>query len=48
MENQKDVRVGFWMGAGGGGGGIRGGYGNTFSRIGKGREGLLGSSFWEG
>lgn len=30
------------------GGGIRGGYGDVFSGIGKGREGLLSSSFWEG
>lgn len=32
----------------GGGGGTRGGYGDAFSRIGKGREGLLSSSFLGG
>lgn len=30
------------------GGGILGGYGDAFSRIGKGREALLSSTFWGG
>lgn len=41
LENQKLVRVGFGRGA-------RGGYGAVFSRIGKGREGLLSINFFLG